>query len=133
MYASSGALFGIVAAQLGYPILDPIGGLWVSFFILRNAINLIRDNVHTLMSGAPPKDIVDKVAMTAAEIEQVRGINATRMRTLGARHVVDIEIYVDKNLSVWQGHYIAEKVRDRILNKYNDIIDVMVHVEPSPR
>jgi cation diffusion facilitator family transporter len=51
VYASAGAFFGIIFSQIGYPILDPIGGLWVSFFILRNAINLIRDNVHTLMSG----------------------------------------------------------------------------------
>ena len=133
VYASSGALFGIMAAQLGYPILDPIGGLWVSFFILRNAINLIRDNIHTLMSGAPPRYIVDRVTKTAAEIDAVKGIVATRMRTLGSRHVVDIEIYVDKDLSVWQGHSIAEQVRNQILSKNDDIIDVMVHVEPSPR
>ena len=85
------------------------------------------------MGGSPPRYIVDMVTKTAAEIDSVEGIVATRMRTLGARHVVDIEIYVDRDLSVWQGHNIAEQVRSRILSKYDDIIDVMVHVEPSPR
>lgn len=132
VYASSGALFGIVAAQMGYPILDPIGGIWVSFFILRNAVNLIRGNIHTLMSGAPDREIIERVAKTANEIEAVKGVTTTRMRTLGARYIVDLEIFVDKNLSVWQGHNIAHQVRDRLLSQYDDIIEVMVHVEPNP-
>lgn len=130
VYASSGALFGIVASQIGYPILDPIGGLWVSFFILRNAINLIRDNIHTLMSGAPDRELVARVEKTAAQIKEVKGIIATRMRTLGSRQFVDLEIFVDGNLSVHEGHNIAHQVRDLLIAKYDDITEVMVHVEP---
>ena len=130
VYASSGALFGIVVSQIGYPILDPIGGLWVSFFILRNAVNLIRDNIHTLMSGAPDKELVERVKETAAQIKEVKGILATRMRTLGSRQFVDLEIFIDGNLSVHEGHNIAHQVRDLLIAKYDDITEVMVHVEP---
>jgi len=130
VYASSGALFGIFISQMGYPILDPIGGLWVSFFILRNAINLIRDNIHTLMSGAPDREMIDRVAKSAGEIEEVKGVNTTRIRTLGSKHFVDLEIFVEKDLSVFEGHKIAHKVRDILVAKYDDISDVMVHVEP---
>jgi cation diffusion facilitator family transporter len=131
VYASSGALFGIAMSQLGYPILDPLGGLWVSFFILRNGVNLIRDNIHTLMSGAPDRELVEKVEKTAGQIEEVRGIVATRMRTLGSRHFVDLEIFVDGNLSVVEGHNIAHRVRDVLIAQYDDITEVMVHVEPE--
>jgi cation diffusion facilitator family transporter len=130
VYASSGALFGIVISQTGYPVLDPVGGLWVSFFILRNAVNLIRDNVHTLMSGAPDKETVQKVQETVREIKDVKGLMTTRMRTLGSRHFVDLEIFVDRNLSVWEAHNIAHKVRDLLISRYEDITEVMVHVEP---
>lgn len=130
VYASSGALFGIVFSQIGYPVLDPIGGLWVSFFILRNAVNLIRDNIHTLMSGAPDRDTVRRVQETVKEIPEVRGLMTTRMRTLGSRHFVDLEIFVDKDLSVWEAHNIAHRVRDLIIGRYDDISEVMVHVEP---
>lgn len=130
VYASTGALFGIFAAQMGYPILDPIGGLWVSFFIMRNAVNLIKDNVHTLMSGAPDKEMIDKVAETTRKIGEVKGVVTTRIRSLGSRHYVDIEIYVDQSLSVLDGHNIAHRVRDILVEKYDDISDVMVHVEP---
>lgn len=130
VYASSGALFGIVVSQIGYPILDPVGGLWVSFFILRNGINLIRDNIHTLMSGAPDRELVERVEKTAAQIKEVKGILATRMRTLGSRQFVDLEIFVDGNLSVREGHNVAHQVRDLLIAKYDDITEVMVHVEP---
>lgn len=131
VYASSGALFGIVASQLGHPALDPLGGLWVSFFILRNAINLIRDNIHTLMSGAPDKETVEKVEATVKEIGEVKGLMTTRMRTLGSKHFVDLEIFVDRNLSVWEAHNIAHRVRDLLMDRYEDITEVMVHVEPD--
>ena len=130
VYASTGALFGIVASQMGYPVLDPVGGLWVSFFILRNAVNLIRDNVHTLMSGAPDKETVKRVEETVKEIKEVKGLMTTRMRTLGARHLVDLEIFVDKDLSVIEAHNIAHRVRDLLIARYEDITEVMVHVEP---
>lgn len=132
VFASSGALLGIIFAQIGYPVLDPIGGIWVGFFIVRNGINLIQNNIHTLMSGAPDKELVNKVAGTACEINEVKGVVTTRMRTLGARHIVDIEIFVDRNLSVGEGHHIAHQVRDRLLERYDDITEVMVHVEPNP-
>ncbi len=54
-----------------------------------------------------------------------------RMRTLGSKQIVDIEILVDKNLSVEQGHEIAQKVQDKLISHYEDIIEVMVHVEPK--
>ncbi len=132
VYASSGALVGIIFAQIGFPILDPIGGLWVAFFIVRNGAMLIQQNIHTLMSGAPDRETIERVRATAGEIPAVKGIVTTRMRTLGAQHIVDLEIFVDKNLSVWEGHKIAHEVRDRLLSKYDDIIEVMVHVEPNP-
>lgn len=130
VYASTGALFGIFISQIGYPILDPVGGLWVSFFILRNAVNLIRDNIHTLMSGAPDREMIKRITKTADEIKEVKGINTTRIRTLGSKHFVDLEIFVEKDLSVFEGHKIAHKVRDILIAKYDDISDVMVHVEP---
>jgi cation diffusion facilitator family transporter len=130
VYASAGAFFGIIVSQMGYPILDPIGGLWVSFFILRNAINLIRDNIHTLMSGVPDIEMVERVTQTVDNIKEVKGVNTTRIRTLGSRHFVDLEIFIEKDLSVLEGHNIAHKVRDILVAKYDDISDVMIHVEP---
>jgi cation diffusion facilitator family transporter len=130
VFASSGALFGILVAQIGFPILDPIGGLWVSFFIMRNAVNLIRDNIHTLMSGAPDQEMIDKVADKTCEIAKVLGVRTTRIRTLGSRHFVDLEIYVDKDLSVLDGHQIAHNVHKMLVAEYDDIAEVMVHVEP---
>jgi cation diffusion facilitator family transporter len=132
VYASSGALVGIVCAQLGYPVLDPVGGIWVAFFIVHNSVKLIRNNINTLMSGAPDRETVEKVMETARQIDAVKGINTTRMRTLGSKYLVDLEIFVDKDLSVWQGHNIAEQVKKLLMSRNDDIIEVMVHVEPKP-
>jgi cation diffusion facilitator family transporter len=130
-YASSGAFFGILMAQLGYPILDPIGGLWVSIFIVRNSVKLILGNIHTLMSGAPDRETVERVHKAAGEIPGVLGVTDIRMRTLGSSQIVDIVILVDKNLSVEKGHEIANGVEEYLISRFEDIAQVMVHVEPK--
>ena len=44
---------------------------------------------------------------------------------------VDIEIEVDSNLTVEEGHEIAELVRNRIFKANEYIGEVLVHIEPA--
>jgi cation diffusion facilitator family transporter len=131
VFASTGALFGIIMAQVGYPILDPLGGIWVSVFIVRNSVNLIRGNIHTLMSGAPDKETIELVKGAVNDISGVMGISFIRMRTLGSKQIVDIAILVDKYISVEEGHKIASNVQNHLIDKFEDITEVMVHIEPK--
>lgn len=128
--ASSGVLFGIVVAQLGAPILDPIGGLWVGIWILRQSVKIMKENLHTLMSGAPDQTLMEEVKKTLGSIAEVRKVKAARMRTLGGHHIADVDIQVDGHISVLAGHDIAEKVRALLLARHKQMLDAMVHIEP---
>ncbi len=130
VYATSGALVGIVVAQLGVPVLDPLAGVWIGFLIVRQAIRVFKENIHSLMVGSPPPSVVKEVQNILSRVPEVRGISATKMRSVGASQIVDIDILVDREITVEQGHIIAEKVKATILQENRYIQDVMVHVEP---
>ena len=51
---------------------------------------------------------------------------------LGIEHLADIHIEVDPQLSVAEGHRIGHVVKDRLLGRFENLRDVLVHLEPYP-
>ena len=43
---------------------------------------------------------------------------------------VDLHIAVDGAMSVREGHAIADDVRDCLIDEIQDVVDVIVHVDP---
>lgn len=130
VYASAGALFGIVVAQVGYPILDPIAGFWIGILILKNAVSLIRDNLHFLMGGAPDKETLSQILETAQGNDEVKHVRDVRVRSVGTRYIADLKVMVDQDLSVKQGHEIATDLKRNLLARVTNLQDAIIHIEP---
>jgi cation diffusion facilitator family transporter len=128
---SAGTLVGIVVAQIKYPILDPIAGIWVALFIVRQAVRIIKENLHTLMVGSPDiklqKEIIDHIKA----IDNVAGIKWVKGRIVGAGSFIDAAIQVSGKISVHEGHLIAHKIRSSILENFPHVADILIHIEPD--
>ncbi|MCA8968313.1 MAG: cation transporter [Planctomycetes bacterium] len=122
---------GIFTARLGVPALDPIAACGIGLYISWFAIEPIRSNVGILMDQAPP-DLKDSFERLVLEDEDVRRVDQLRVHPVGARFVVDLEIYVDGEISLRDAHEIAHRVEDRIQAARDDIDSVHVHVNPDP-
>jgi cation diffusion facilitator family transporter len=128
--ATSGALIGIFAARIGWPILDPLAALWVAALIMYHAIRILYDNVYILMSGQPDAAMLDPIKQTLTQTAAVKGLHHTRARTLGSKFIIYAEILVDGTLSVYEGHEVAGRARRAVLERHPEVQDVIVHVEP---
>jgi cation diffusion facilitator family transporter len=128
---SLGTLVGIVIAQTKYPILDPIAGLWVAAFILKQAVKIIRDNVHTLMVGSPEIARQDDIREFIINIDGVKKVQWIKGRLVGSNFFMDAAINVRSDLTVREGHDIAEKVRSAVVGAFPEVIDLLVHIEPD--
>ena len=128
--ATSGVLIGLVGAQLGYPVLDPIAAFWVAAVILYHAFRIVRDNTFVLLGGAPSPETVRAIIDTLSRVPGVLGIHRTKVRTAGQRLVVDTEILVEGSLSVEDAHEIANRAGDCVMASHPAVDDVVVHVEP---
>lgn len=133
VYASAGALLGIVVAQVGYPIFDPIAGFWIGILILKNAVGLMRDNLHFLMGGAPDGDTLRQILETAQQPQGVKHVRDVRVRSVGTSYIADLKIVVDGDLSVAEGHDIATQLKNKLLEVIDNLQDAMIHVEPSAK
>ncbi len=128
--SSVAALIGIAGAKLGFRILDPIAGLIVAFLILKVGYDILKDTSYELMDGRPEKEKIEKLLNLAEEIEGVKEIHDIKLRSYGPRYIADLKIAVDGRLTVKEGHNIAVKVKNKIVENEDDVKDVLVHVDP---
>lgn len=131
--SSAPALAAVVGAKL-FPewwLLDPIGGIVVSILILHAAWDIGVGAVQSLIDRAAPARDIDRIRELVLRVEGVERVHAIRTRSLGQGWSVDLHVLVNEDLTVREGHNIAEKVHDLLIESGPAIEDTVVHIEPA--
>lgn len=128
--SSIGTFIGVLGARMGLEVLDPIAGIVVSLLIIKVGVQIWLRASEGLVDAAAPDKIVKKIEELTMDVDGVMGINSLKTRLFGNRLYVDIDIEVDGNITVQEGHDIAEEVHDHIENKIKETKHCMVHVDP---
>ncbi|MCQ2567220.1 MAG: cation diffusion facilitator family transporter [Mogibacterium sp.] len=130
-FSSIGALIGIAAARMGYPVADPIASLIIFAFIVRAGISIFRDAMDKMVDHACDAETEKKMYECAENIPGVQSIDLLQTRIFGDKIYVDIEIGVDGTLTLTEAHEIAERVHDEIEEKFEKVKHIMVHTNPA--
>lgn len=128
---SGTVLLGVVLSKVGLSWMDSMAALVVSIMIIRTAFNIFRETSYELMDGMHNLEIYEEIFEATRSVKGVRNPHKVRVRQVGYKYFVDIDIEVDPNLTVKAGHEIATQVKRAIVEKNDRIADVLVHVEPS--
>lgn len=120
-------LLGRVAPE--WTFLDGLGGLLVSLMILYAAWQILRPAFDALVDRGLAPEKLAEVRAVALAIPGVDCVHALRSRVNGITVFLDMHILVDKDMTVYNGHKLAHRVRDEIVGRCG-VTDVLVHVEP---
>ncbi len=123
------AVVGIGGSLLGFPLLDPIAALIVGLMVLRMGGKFFWHSLNDLMDRAASEEESDSIRASLLATPGVLGIHQLRTRKMGDMTLVDVDLEVDGNLTVTQGHDIAVLARQRVLENHH-VLDVMIHVDP---
>ncbi|MBF0521952.1 MAG: cation transporter [Candidatus Omnitrophica bacterium] len=126
MIASIAVSIGILLANLGLPLLDPLAAFLVGLMIGRMAIKLGVTALKNLIDESLPQEkraLIEKVAL---EYREVKGINYLHTRRVGQQAWVDMEIIIDAKRSVKEGHAITREVRSALMRRFVQIKDVTI-------
>jgi cation diffusion facilitator family transporter len=123
-----GVIGGLVAVRLGYPIADPILGLVVAGFIIVTGFRVLASAGESLADTARLEPT--SVSAVALGVEGVLGCHDVRTRGTENEVYVDLHIQVDSNATVAEGHAVAERVEKAVADDFNEVIDVIAHLEP---
>ena len=114
-----------------WSFLDRVGAVIVSIFILHAAIKIIWPAVSELIDAGVPEEIQKKIMGIASDTKGVREVHGIRSRYISSSIQIDLHIVVDGNISVREGHTIADRVEDNIIGGIPEVLEVVVHVDPS--
>ncbi|HUX14211.1 MAG TPA: cation diffusion facilitator family transporter, partial [Spirochaetia bacterium] len=131
--SSIGAGLGIAGAIfLGehWRILDPIAAIVVSAFVLKVGVEISRRGLNELMEASLDEETERKIFAIVSSVAGVREPHNLRTRALGNNIAVDIHVRVDRDLSVVEGHAIANLVETRLRDTFGSDMHLSVHVEP---
>lgn len=129
--SSVGALLGIVAARMGFPIFDPIASLVICLFIGKAAYDVFNDAIAKMVDHSCSAELEQAISDCAAGQDHVKGVDLIQTRVFGNKIYVDIEISADGAKSLFEGHEIAQSVHDAIEQNFPDVKHIMVHVNPA--
>jgi cation diffusion facilitator family transporter len=124
-------LFGIGAVMLGYPLADAIAAILVALMVAKIGLNLVLNSIKELVDTSLPPKLLNEIRSTIMGIDGVEGIHLLRSRQMGEDALIDAHIIVDPRITVSEGHTISDIVRDELISCFDDVIDVLVHVDPE--
>lgn len=132
---TSGAAFiGITIALIGgkgYEQADDYAALCASAIIIFNAYRLFKPALFEIMDTAPSPEIIQKVIDSSLQVDGVVAIDKCFARKMGFQYYIDMHVIVDGNISVHTGHEISHRVKDNLLDAFQNISDVLIHIEPA--
>ncbi|WP_342567509.1 cation diffusion facilitator family transporter [Psychrobacillus sp. FSL K6-4046] len=127
-FVSIGTAVGIVAAIIGFPIIDTITAFIIGIIIIKTAIDIFKEAVYLLTDGFDSKFLA-KIRADIERMPQVREITEIRGRQHGGMMLIDITISVNPNLNVRRSHDISNKIEQHIQSLNSEAV-TFVHIEP---
>lgn len=131
--ALGGVGLAILGEKLQYTLLiygDAVAGIIVSIIVIKVGYDLIISSARVVLEQVLPEKEVAKYVTVVEAIEGVKRVDELLARTHGSYVIIDLKISVDPNITVECGHAIARLTKDTLLEKFEEIENVLVHVNP---
>ena len=131
--SSIGTAAGIGGAILlgqRWTVLDPVASVIVGMFIVKVAIDLLRDGIGDLMEQSLPEEVENEMLQLVASLPGVVKPHDLRTRRIGNHYAIELHILMDGDISLHEAHEKASEVEDLLRHQYGDETHVAVHVEP---
>ena len=127
---SCAVLVSLVAVRLGYPLLDPIGGLVIAVFIARTGMEIARDTSRILSDRVVMDE--EDIRRVVMSVPDVLGCHHIRSRGSADHIFLDLHVWVHGDTTLHEAHRLSHVVKDRLMQNYPQIADAIIHIEPPP-
>lgn len=128
---SVATLVGVASAYLGWQIMDPVAAGLTAFVIFHIGYHTFRVSAHELMDGQPEQELLQAIVRLSEDVVGVDHVHEIRARHSGQFLIVDLKLDMDPQMTVKRSHDIATEVKQRIFERFSNVGDVMIHINPS--
>ena len=114
-----------------WTVLDPVASIVVGAFIVKVAVQLLRDGIGDLMERSLPDEVEAEILRLAASVPGVDNPHDLRTRRIGNHYAIELHILMDGDIPLKEAHDKASEVEDLLRERYGEETHVAVHVEPK--
>jgi cation diffusion facilitator family transporter len=130
IFASLGAVVGILLNLLGFAWGDPAAGAVVAVIVAKTGMDILREASSDLMDNVPSQEIAAQIHELLHGVEAVKVIEEIHAHRFGPYLVVNLTICIDGDLTVRQGDKIANTVESTLISGLEMLRKVYVHYHP---
>jgi cation diffusion facilitator family transporter len=130
LWTSITVIVALAGARFGLPILDPLAALVVAGFIGYSGYQIALATTGILS---------DRIVIADTDLERVvigvpGVLGCHQIRTRGsADHVfLDLHVWLPPEMPLIDAHELSHVVKDRLMARYPQIADAIIHIEPPP-
>ena len=129
---TSGAVLGaLIGVWFGYPIIDPLVALLVAGFIGHAGWSIAQEASRILSDEMVIAE--DEVRAVVQAVPDVIGCEKIRTRGSADHAFLDLHLWLDGAKSLESAHSTSHVVKDRLMQRFPQLVDVVIHIEPPPR
>jgi cation diffusion facilitator family transporter len=128
---SIAVIVALAGSAIGYPILDPLAALVIIGFIGYAGFSIARDSARILSDEIVISE--DDVRQVVESVPQVLGCHHIRSRGSLDHVFLDLHVWLDGATPLTTAHAVSHTVKDLLMERYPQIADAIIHIEPPPR
>jgi cation diffusion facilitator family transporter len=128
---TSGAVLGaLLGVWWGYPLLDPLAALLVAGFIGHACWSIAQEASRILSDEIVIAE--QDVRAVVQSVPEVIGCEKIRTRGSADHAFLDLHLWLDGSMSLQAAHSASHIVKDRLMARFPELADVVIHIEPPP-
>lgn len=124
-------IVALIGVKAGHLWLDPVAALVVAVFIGHACWEIFKSTTGILADQIViPEDEIRGVVTTVPEV-----LGTHHIRTRGSADFVflDLHIWMRADMPLDHAHRMSHVVKDRLMQRFPQIKDAIIHIEPPPK
>jgi cation diffusion facilitator family transporter len=131
--AAIGVLISITGNRFDIHFLlygDKAASIFVAYLIFKIAKEMLTEAFDILLERNIDTETLQEYIAAVKAFEEVKRIDRIRARELGHYVLVDLRISIDHFKTIKQGHDLAKLIKQRLMDKFDNIQEVLIHLNP---
>jgi cation diffusion facilitator family transporter len=131
--AAIGVLLSIIGDRFNIDLLlygDKVASIFVAYLIYKIAKEMLTEAFDILLERNINSEVLQEYITVVNEFNEVKRIDRIRAREHGHYVLVDLRISIDHFKTIKQGHDLAKSIKQKLMDKYDNIDEVLIHLNP---
>jgi cation diffusion facilitator family transporter len=120
----------LIGVRFGYTWLDPAAALIVAGFIAWACWEIFQETSRILGD----RIVIDEISIreVVQSVPEILGCHQIRTRGPADHVFLDLHVWMDGALPLHEAHRLSHVVKDRLMARFPEIKDAVIHIEPPP-